>query len=143
MATGIVAALLSIPKLAPVLTGASVACMLFLAVQIARAPPLSRQSPAVAPPSFSGGMLLAAANPKAYAAIAAVFGGATLNGASPAAEALLKIAILGMMIVAIHAGWLLAGASLSRALQNPAASRAANLAFAGMLAAASVFTVLH
>lgn len=143
VAAGIVAVLLSIPGLAPALTGASVAYMLFLAVQIARAPPLSRHSPAVAPPSLSGGMLLAMANPKAYAAIAAVFGGATLTGAPPATEAPLKVAVLAAMIVVIHVGWLLAGASLSRVLQNPAASRLANLAFAGALVAAGVFTVLH
>lgn len=144
VATGIVAALLSIPGLAPALTAASVAYMLFLAVQIARAPPpLPQRGSAVPPPSLSGGVLLAVANPKAYAAIAAVFGGTTLNGSPPATEALLKTVILGTMIVVIHAGWLLAGASLSRVLQDPVVSRIANLAFAAMLVAAGVFAVLR
>jgi threonine/homoserine/homoserine lactone efflux protein len=143
VATGIVSMLLSIPRLAPVLTVASAAYIIVLAVQIARAPPLSRQDVAVPAPSFAGGLLLAVANPKAYVAIGAVFAGATLAGSSPAEEALLKTAILGLMIVFIHVGWLLAGASLSRVLSDPVASRIANVAFAGILVATSVVAVLH
>ena len=142
VASGIVAMLLSIPRLAPVLTFASVAYIAVLAVRIARAPPLSPQGSAATAPSFAGGLLLAVANPKAYVAIAAVFAGTTLSGSSPAVDGLLKTAILGLMIVIIHIAWLLAGTSLSRVLRDPAASRTANLAFAGILIATSLLAVL-
>ena len=124
------------------LTLASVAYIAVLAVRIARAPPLSPQGSAATAPSFAGGLLLAVANPKAYVAIAAVFAGTTLSGSSPAVDGLLKTAILGLMIVVIHIAWLLAGTSLSRMLSDPAASRIANLAFAGILIATSLLAVL-
>ncbi len=96
----------------------------------------------MAAPSFAAGLLLAAANPKAYVAIGAVFAGARLAGSSPMAEALLKTAILGMMIVVIHACWLLVGTSLSRVLSNPVTSRIVNLAFAVVLVATSLLAVM-
>jgi threonine/homoserine/homoserine lactone efflux protein len=122
---------------------AAAAYIVFLAVQIARAPPLSRQDSAVTSPSLVGGLLLAIANPKAYVAIAAVFAGATLAGSSPIGEALLKTAVLTLMIVVIHLAWLLAGSSLSRVLSHPVASRIANLFFAGILVITSLFAALH
>lgn len=136
VATGVVALLLAVPRLAPVLVAVSAVYILYLAVQIARAPPLARQDAAVAAPAFTGGVVLASANPKAYVAIAAVFAG------SPAA-ALAKTAVLAVMIVLIHGGWLLAGAALSRLLHDPLASRLANLAFAAVLVAASAAAVLR
>jgi threonine/homoserine/homoserine lactone efflux protein len=143
VATGITTILLSVPRLAPVLMAVSVAYIVVLAVRIARAPPLSRHNSAVAAPSFAGGHLLAVTNPKAYVAIAAVLGGATSIKPSPVTEALLKAAILGLMIVIIHVAWLLVGASLSRVLSDPVASRIANLAFAGILIPTSVIAALH
>jgi threonine/homoserine/homoserine lactone efflux protein len=143
VASGIVATLWSVPRLAPVLAVASTAYIVVLAVRIARAPPPRPLGPAGTAPSFAGGLLLAIANPKAYVAIAAVFAGATLGGSSPATEALLKIAILGPMIVVIHFGWLLTGASLARVLRDPVASRAANLAFAAALLATSLLPLLR
>jgi threonine/homoserine/homoserine lactone efflux protein len=93
-------------------------------------------------PSLTGGLLLAAANPKAYVAIAAVFAGSRLDGLSPAAEALLKTALLALMVVLIHLGWLLAGAALSRVLRDPVASRVVNVMLAAILVATSVIAVL-
>jgi threonine/homoserine/homoserine lactone efflux protein len=140
VATGIVTMLLSVPRLAPVLAVASPAYIVVLAVQIARAPPVAR---AAAAPSLAGGLMLAVANPKAYVAIAAVFAGTTLAAPSPVFEALLKTAILAAMIVVIHVGWLLAGASLAGMLRDPVASRAVNLALAGMLLVTSLLAVWH
>lgn len=142
VATGVFAVLLSVPSLAPVLTAASAAYIVHLAVRIARAPPLPEQDPAASAPSLAGGLLLAAANPKAYVAIAAVFAGSRLDGLSPAAGALLKTALLALMVVLIHLGWLLAGAALSRALRDPLASRIVNIALAVVLVATSVLAVL-
>ena len=144
VATGAIALLLLAPGLAPVLTAASAAYIAYLAVRIARAPPLRQQDPASVAPSLTGGLLLAAANPKAYVAIAAVFAGSRLGGGSlsPAAEALTKTALLALMVVVIHLGWLLAGASLSRVLRDPWASRVVNVALAVVLVVTSVLAVL-
>lgn len=142
VATGVFAMLLSVPRLAPVLAFASAAYILYLAIQIARAPPLPRQDPAAPVPSLAAGLLLAAANPKAYVAIAAVFASSKLGGLPPAAEALVKTAVLAGMIVLIHAGWLLAGASLARVLRDPLVSRMVNVALASILVATSLIAVL-
>ena len=59
-----------------------------------------------------------------------------------AAEAAVKTAVLAGMVVLIHLGWLLAGAALARALRDPRASRAVNLALAGILLVASAIAIL-
>ena len=138
VAVGIVSMLMSLPQLAPLLLTASAVYILYLAFRIATMAPLSTQRDAVNAPSFAGGFLLGIANPKAYFAIAAVFTGTTLQIAPPIVAALIKIAALGFMIVVIHIGWLLAGASLSRLLRDPVTSRVVNL----LLATALVVTTL-
>lgn len=141
VAAGVVAMLLSLPRLAPVLLAASAAYIAYLAFRIATAPPLSRQDPAAAAPSFAGGFLLGVANPKAYLAIAAVFAGTTLAIESRLAEAVLKTAVLTAMIVVIHLGWLVAGAALSRLLHHPVGSRIVNFVFAAILIVTTVMAV--
>jgi threonine/homoserine/homoserine lactone efflux protein len=75
-------------------------------------------------------------------AIAAVFAGSRLEGPSPAMETLLKTSILALMIVLIHLGWLLAGASLAQVLHHPVASRIVNLALAALLVLTSLAALL-
>ena len=53
-----------------------------------------------------------------------------------------KTAVLAGMIVLIHIGWLLAGASLARVLRDPLISRVVNVALAGILVATSLIAVL-
>ncbi|BCG92638.1 LysE family translocator [Mesorhizobium sp. 131-2-1] len=131
VAAGIVGMLASLPGLAPVLTIASAAYILYLAVRIAMAPPLAERGSEAARPTLLGGFVLAVANPKAYVAIAAVFAG----GSSGAADLGIptRLMVLGLMIVAIHALWLLAGAAFARFLRRPLASRIINLVFAATL----------
>jgi threonine/homoserine/homoserine lactone efflux protein len=142
VATGTVAVLLAVPRIAPILVGVSAVYILYLAFRIATAPPLSRHSDDRAAPSFAGGFLLAVGNPKAYVAIAAVFAGTRLTGEAGALDAGLKVTVLGLMIVVIHLGWLLAGAALSRVLSDPVRSRIANLAFAAVLVATTALAFL-
>ena len=132
---GVVALVFSTPHAARILSAASTIYILYLAFKIATAPPLKGQSGRVAAPAFVTGWLLAVANPKAYLAIAAVFAGATLFADDPFMDALVKTAILGAMIVVIHLAWLLAGASLSRALHDPLSSRLINIGLAIALVA--------
>src|SRR5258708_6814108 len=141
VAAGVVAMLVSLPRLAPVLVIASAAYIAYLAFKIATAPPLSRQDPAESAPSFAGGFLLGVVNPKAYLAIAAVFAGTHLAVESHLVEAVLKTAILTIMIVVIHLGWLSAGVSLSRLLHHPVSARIVNLLFAAILIATSIMAI--
>jgi threonine/homoserine/homoserine lactone efflux protein len=141
VAAGVVAMLMSLPRLAPVLVAVSAAYIAYLAFKIATAPPLSRQDPAAGAPSFAGGFLLGVANPKAYLAIAAVFAGTNLAVESHVIEAMLKTAILTIMIVVIHLGWLTAGVSLSRLLHHPVSSRIVNLLFAAILIVTTVMAI--
>lgn len=133
VAAGVLGLLMSVPGAAPVLTVVSAAYILYLAYRIATAPPLSRQDPATAVPAFAAGFALAIANPKAYLAISAVV------AVAPELAPTLKISALVGMIVLIHALWLLAGASLSRLLQDPVASRIANVVLAVALLASAIF----
>ena len=143
VATGLVAMLLSLPALGHALIYASTLYILYLAWQIATAPPLEDQRADVPSPSFTPGFVLAVANPKAWFAIAAVFTASTLVNASSALDAGLKVAVLAAMIVVIHLAWVFAGASLSRFLRDPVISRIANVAFALVLVATAVVPLLR
>ncbi|MER8760756.1 MULTISPECIES: LysE family transporter [unclassified Mesorhizobium] len=140
VATGIMAVLTALPKLAALLAVASAAYILYLALKIATAPPLAARIGGAAPPTFLGGFLLAVANPKAYVAIAAVFAGASPGAGGLAISA--KLAVLALMIVAIHLLWLLAGAAFARLLRKPLASRIINLVFAVTLVATAALAAL-
>ncbi len=116
VAAGVVGLLMSIPGLGAGLTLASAIYIAYLALRIATAPPLSKQTAETPAPSLTAGFLLAIANPKAWFAIAAVFTGAMLVESSRELDAFLKAAVLAVMIVLIHVAWLLGGASLASRL---------------------------
>lgn len=140
VAAGLVGVLASMPGLAPLLTVASAAYILYLAFRIATAPPLAEDENKAARPTFLGGLMLAVANPKAYVAIGAVFAGASVQ-----ADALglpTRLLVLAAMIVAIHALWLLAGTVFARLLRNPLASRIINLVFAATLVLTTALAAL-
>jgi len=143
VAVGVVAILLSVPHGAFVLTALSAVYILYLAFKIATAPPLSRREDRASAPAFSGGFLLAVANPKAYLAIAAVFAGVSLFQDQRLLDTTVKIVLLTGMIVAIHMVWLLVGASLSRFLQDPMVSRIVNIALAILLVLAALVAVVE
>ncbi|WFP77962.1 LysE family translocator [Mesorhizobium sp. WSM4906] len=140
VAAGLVGVLASRPGLAPLLTVASAAYILYLAFRIATAPPLAENENKAARPTFVGGLMLAVANPKAYVAIGAVFAGASAQ--ADALDAPTRLLVLATMIVAIHAIWLLAGAVFARLLRNPLASRIINLVFAATLVLTTALAAL-
>ncbi|HTC10353.1 MAG TPA: LysE family transporter [Acetobacteraceae bacterium] len=142
VALGVVAAVLSIPHGAPILLTLSAIYILYLAFQIATAPPLSRQDSQIAAPALVGGFLLAIANPKAYLAIAAVFAGTTVL-ADHARDAVVKMTLLTAMIVIIHLSWLLVGASLARVLHDPTLSRIVNVTLAALLVVTTALAVIR
>ncbi|MCA0047257.1 LysE family translocator [Mesorhizobium sp. B283B1A] len=141
VATGVMAALTSMPKLAPALAVASAAYILYLAFRIASAPPLAAHAAETSRPTWLAGFLLAIANPKAYVAIAAVFAGAAPKQGAAELGLPLKLTVLAAMIVVIHAVWLLAGAAFARFLRRPVASRIINLVFAATLVLTTVLAV--
>jgi threonine/homoserine/homoserine lactone efflux protein len=143
VAAGIMAMLLSVPILSPVLSLGSTAYIVYLGFRIATAPRLSNLDPNVPVPSAATGFLFAIANPKAYFAIASIYAGSRLAGPCEALDAAFKVIVLAHMILIIHVGWLLGGASLSGFLRNPLYSRAANIVFALILVGAAIFPHVH
>ncbi|UYN95692.1 MAG: LysE family transporter [Enhydrobacter sp.] len=129
---GMLGLLASVPAAGPVLAVVSAAYILYLAVRIATAPPLSRQDRATAVPGLAAGLALAVVNPKAYLAISAVV--AVAPGVGP----VLKTALLAAMVVLIHALWLLVGTAFARLLYDPVTSRIANVGLAAVLVASAV-----
>jgi threonine/homoserine/homoserine lactone efflux protein len=141
VATGVTAALLTVPALGSVLTAVAVVYILWLAFHIATAPPLAEQPAASGVPSLLGGAFLGVANPKAWIAIAAVFASARLSP-DAGADAAGKLALLTAMIVVIHVAWLLVGASIAPLLRRRRWSRAINGTLAAALVIATVLAVL-
>jgi threonine/homoserine/homoserine lactone efflux protein len=141
VATGIMAVLASMPKLAPLLVVASASYILYLAFKIATAPPLAARTAEASRPTWPAGFLLAFANPKAYVAIAAVFAGASSNQGGAEFGLWTKLTVLAVMIVVIHVVWLLAGAVFARFLRRPVTSRIINLVFAATLVLTTVLAV--
>ncbi|MER9306327.1 LysE family translocator [Mesorhizobium sp. M0293] len=141
VATGVMAVLTSMPRLAPLLAVASAAYILYLAFKIATAPPLAARVAEASRPTWLAGFLLAVANPKAYVAIAAVFAGASSKQGVAELGPWLRLTVLALMIVAIHAVWLVAGAAFARFLRQPATSRIVNLVFAVTLVLTTALAV--
>ncbi len=141
IALGVTGLVLTVPGITPVLVTAAAAYILYLAYEIATAPPLSSESGDGAAPRFWNGLLLALANPKAYAAIGAVFSGFTLVENQPTADAVFKFGVLTCMIFIINSVWLGVGASLASLFRSPSASRAINIGFAVLLVISVIFSL--
>jgi threonine/homoserine/homoserine lactone efflux protein len=142
VATGITAALLAVPAISSVLIWVSVAYILWLAYNIATAPPLSKLTGASNAFSLIGGVILGVANPKAWVAIAAVFASVRLADARTN-DAAAKIVVLTVMIIVICATWLVAGRSIAPLLRDPRRARLVNVALAVGLVGATALAVLH
>jgi threonine/homoserine/homoserine lactone efflux protein len=133
IAAGLGTLFLAVPGLAPVIVVLAACTILYLAYRIATAPVLgegTRDRPA---PSLMGGLLLAIANPKAFAAIGAVYAGIAVVPGHALADAASKTAVLFVVIIVVNSVWLLAGASFATLLRRPRVGRAANIVFAVLL----------
>lgn len=133
IATGVTALILSQPALVTAISVLAVGYILYLAYRIATAPVIQRELETSKSPSFLPGFTLAAANPKAYAALGSIYSGSVLVDGAPLADAAAKIAALGVMIVLANSLWLLFGSAFSRFLTEPKAARITNGLFAAML----------
>lgn len=133
IALGITGLLLTLPGVSPMLIALAAIYILYLAYKIATAPPLSADHGEGTAPRSWNGLLLALANPKAYAAIGAVFSGFTLLNNQPTADGIFKFGVLTCMIFLINTIWLGLGASLAKMFHSPKANRAINVCFALLL----------
>lgn len=140
IATGVTGLVLAEPAVIAVLTIVAAAYILYLAWKIATAPVLSRSDPAAPPPSFSAGFVLAIANPKAFAAIGAVYSGNTVVEDALLPDSVAKVLALFAVIVVVNTAWLFFGSSFSRFLGHPTAGRIANMTF-GLMLLVSVLVV--
>lgn len=141
VATGVTGLLFAIPGVLPVLVAAAMAYILYLAYKIATAPVLSGDVETADAPSLFGGVLLAIANPKAFAAIGAVFSSITVFPGEPFQDAAVKSAALASVIIVANSLWVLLGAGLSRYLRHPRTGRIINIAFAVLLVLSVVMAV--
>ena len=133
IATGVTALLLARPALLTLLMLLAGAYILYLAWKIATAPVGQSAAAAQEPPAFVPGFALAIANPKAFAAIGAVYSGHTIFAGDLMLEVIAKIVALTGVIIVSQSAWLAFGASFSKFLANPKIRRAFNIAFAAML----------
>ncbi len=141
-ASGVTGLLLAIPGAAPVLVTAAATYIAYLAYRIATAPPLAEQSNHDRRPSFVGGVLLSLSNPKAYAAMAALFSGFILVGGNLALDAAFKAAAIVTVIILANVTWLHIGAVLTRFARQPRISRAINVTFAVLLVVSVAYALL-
>lgn len=142
IATGVTGALLVFPGLETAIRVLAAAYICYLAWRIATAPPLGQPDPAQTAPGAASGFLLAIANPKAFAAIGAVYAQNTVAPDDLALDTALKIAALTAVIVASNTVWLYSGTALASVLRAPRASRAVNIAFAVLLVGSVGFALL-
>jgi threonine/homoserine/homoserine lactone efflux protein len=134
-ASGVVGILLALPGATPVVTVLAGAYFLYLAFRIATAPPLSEHDEARKPPSFAAGVFLSFVNPKGYAAMAALFSGFVLLRDRLVLDAVVKIAVVAIIITSVNLAWLFAGAALTRRFREPGPNRIINVTFAILLIA--------
>jgi len=132
---GLTGLLLAQPKLAFVVTALAAAYILYLAYRIATAPVGVGKGDGTSVPAFRSGFLLSIANPKAFAAIGAVYSGSVVIENDLIADALVKILLLVVVIVVVNYLWLAGGSAFSSVLRNPRISRIVNILFALLLVA--------
>jgi threonine/homoserine/homoserine lactone efflux protein len=142
IATGVTGVILTQPALVNAITVLAIGYILYLAYKIATAPALSITDKTAKAPSFLSGYLLAVANPKAFAAIGAVYSGSVLIPGDVLLDAAFKLIALTLVIIAVNSAWLLFGSALSSVLSDPKKGRIANVIFALLLIGSVVLAVI-
>jgi threonine/homoserine/homoserine lactone efflux protein len=128
--SGLAAVLLSIPWLRVVLMAASTAYLLYLAARIAFAGSRIAFIEAKVPPGITGGLLLQAINPKAYAVNTSLMTGFNFAPEHLVFEIVTKALILNAIWIPIHLAWLWAGVTLHRLDLPESTHRRINIAMA-------------
>lgn len=142
VASGVTGLITARPSLVHVIAVVAAAYILYLAYRIATAPVSGEDRATAAVPSLYGGFALAIANPKAFAAIGAVYSGRQLVDSDIVLDAVCKTAALFTVIVIVNAGWLVFGSTFSVLLRDPRSGRIANISFAALLLASVALTLI-
>ncbi len=142
VAGGLVGLLTAVPGMTPVVTVLAAAYFLYLAWRIAMAPSLTYADTARRAPTFIAGLALSLVNPKGYAAMAALYSGFVLVPDRLGFDIAAKMAALTLIIVAVNAGWLLAGSGLTRFFRDPYSNRLIKIVFAVLLVVSVVLAFL-
>ncbi|MEM7377742.1 MAG: LysE family transporter, partial [Pseudomonadota bacterium] len=135
IASGVTAIVLAQPLLVRVLSVLAALYILYLAWKIGSAPVGATADPVAVVPAFGSGLVLALANPKAFAAIGAVYTSQTLVPSDLIADTVAKCLALVCAIVALNTVWLGFGSLFARALRSPRWGRRINVGFALLLVA--------
>lgn len=141
-ATGVLGLVLALPGATPVVAGLAGVYFAYLAFRIATAPPLAEITEARREPSLAAGIVQSLLNPKAYAAMAALFSGFVLVRGHLALDLAAKILVVTMIIIVVNAAWLAGGAALTRWFRDPRTNRIINVTFAVLLLASVAAALL-
>ena len=132
-ATGVIGIVLALPGAMPVVTVIAGVYFVYLAFRIATAPPLTDITETHRQPSLVAGIVQSLVNPKAYAAMAALFSGFVLVRGELALDFAVKLLVATIIIVIVNVAWLTGGAALTRWFRDPTANRLINVSFAVLL----------
>lgn len=133
VATGVTSLVLAQPTLLFILSSIAGLYILYLAVKIATAPVGKVTAPAENAPNFLPGFSLAVANPKAFAAIGAVYSSHSIVVDNVIVDMVCKLLALTVVLLIFSVVWLAFGAAFSKYLRNPVIGRMTNIIFAVML----------
>jgi threonine/homoserine/homoserine lactone efflux protein len=148
LASGVTGIVLAAPEVKIAITVAAGAYILYLAYRIATAPPAALAGqPGVRAPSFPSAYLIAIANPKAYAALGAVYSGNTLITRGFGDDTVLidsgaKLLVMIGVMITVNGSWLIFGSAFAAVLTDPEKSRIANICFALLLVVSVVLAVI-
>lgn len=141
-ATGVTGLLLTMPGVGPILVGAAILYMLYLAYRIATAPPpgLTGADGATAP-GFGAGYGVSLTNVKAYTVFTALYAGNTLIAEDAVSDTLFKLAVLTCVMLFVNGTWMAFGGMISNLIQTPRAGRIFNITMAVLLLASVALAV--
>ena len=142
IATGVTATILAQPLLVRALSILAAIYILYLAWKIAKAPVGARAIEAEDVPRLWPGLALSLANPKAFAAIGAVYASHTLFEQSLISDTVAKVAALTFVIIVVNTAWLAFGSLFSNLLTHPRLGRIVNVSFAIMLVASVAMALI-
>ncbi len=133
VASGIAAAVFSIPYVRESLLAVSVAYMLYLAAKIAFAGSKVGFIEATRAPALRDGLFLQIVNPKAYVANSPLFSGFALFPGHIVIETAVKFVIWVAIWVPVHFAWLFAGVMLHKLNLSPSLQRLINIFMAATM----------
>lgn len=140
--TGLWAAIAAAPYLREALFAVSICYLFYLAAKIAFSGSKIAFIRAERAPGFLGGLALQAVNPKAYVVNTSLFTGFPFLPDNLPLELAIKFAVVNLIWIPIHFGWLWAGVALRRLDLAPRRQRAINMAMAASMLAVVLIAIL-